>query len=547
MPDHEAPESVVPGELVGMFEVSPLDQTLESIARRACSLLSADASLVLVETQRGRSTGLCATHNLSDEYLRIMGETFVEVSEDVINTNSYRLIGDLEHFLLNRRNDRALRWTKKNGFCSMLCAPVTVAESAVGAVHLYYKKPRHVSKSYEELLTAFSKLSGVAAANARYYERSQHQIAELSVLNQIGQSIGSSLHLDKLLELIYEQASKIMDTSNFYIALYNDRRKEISFEFVVDDWKRIPWNKRKLGSGLTEWIIRNRKPLLITRSVHEYAKQLGILPIGKPAKSWMGVPLIAGGKVLGVMAVQSYDEEAAYDAGHLNVFLTIANQAAAALENAGLYQKMKTLALTDGLTGVFNSRHFRKLLARETARVDRYGGCTSLAIIDLDKFKHYNDKYGHQAGDSLLKRFASELVRNFREVDIVARYGGDEFIAMLPATTREDALTACRRVTALVKASLSGSAKRQGPSLSIGIATCPDDATTAEELVYAADMALYSAKKQGRNRICQATPKKTRGKASRTGGGKARRRRKLAAWADRKDTHPEKAGTKKTK
>ncbi|MFQ5906368.1 MAG: diguanylate cyclase [bacterium] len=523
--------------LTDMVEVSPLDETLETVAREACVILSADACFVVVETQRGRGTGLCATHNLSDEYLRIMGEAFAEISEDVIIRNTHRLIDNLELFLINRRNDRGLNWIRRNSYCSMLCAPVTVADSAVGALHLYYKKPRRMTRTYEKLLSEFSRLSGVAAVNAKYFERSQHQIAELCVLNEVGQAINSSLHLDKLLELIYTETSKIMDTSNFYIALYDQKRGEITFEFIIEDWRRRAKIKRKLGSGLSEWIIRNMKPLLITRRVNEYAGKLGIEPVGKPAKSWMGVPLIARNKVLGVMAVQSYDEEAAYDRGHLNVFLTIANQAAGAIENANLYEKMRRLATTDGLTGVFNRRHFRKVLNRETARLERYGGRASVAIIDLDRIKLYNDKHGHQAGDHLLKRTAIALVKNFRQVDIVARYGGDEFVVLLPSTGREDALTACEGVSSLLKRKLNGSGRRPALSLSIGIATYPDHARTAEGLVYAADMALYNAKRLGRNRICVAAKRRGGARASGSGGNSGKTQQKDERSFHRKSHH----------
>lgn len=531
-------EKEISEPLDDMVRVSPLDETLDTISRKACTVLSADACFVVVETRRGRGTGLCAAHDLGDEYLRIMGDTFLDIAEDVIAKNTYRLIDNLELFLVNRRNNRALNWVRKNSYRAMLCAPVSVSESAVGAIYLYYKKCRRISRAYEQLLTSFSRLSGAAAVNAKYYEMSQHRIAELSVLNEIGQTINSSLQLDKLLELIYTQASKIMDTSNFYIALYNDRRKEVIFEFVIEDWKKMPKVKRKLSFGLTEWIIRNKKPLLIARRVNEYARELGIEPVGKPSKSWMGVPLIARNKVLGVMAVQSYDETGAYDRGHLNIFLTIANQAASAIENANLYGKTKRLASIDGLTGVLDNRHFLKLLKRETNRVDRYGGRVSVAVIDLDKFKRYNDKYGHQAGDLLLRRFAKALIKSFREVDTVARYGGDEFIVLLPSTGREDAVAACERMRESIRQKLNGSIRDAPLSLSIGVATMPDDVDTAEELVYAADMALYKAKELGRNRVCVATKRRHRARASRSGGTQAKAKPKNSRSINRKSRHP---------
>ncbi len=179
-----------------------------------------------------------------------------------------------------------------------------------------------------------------------------------------------------------------------------------------------------------------------------------------------------------------------------------------ALEFQKLYEESreyKRRATTDGLTGLWNFTHFQNLLAKEIERSRRYKLPVSLVMIDLDNFKSYNDTFGHISGNRVLIQ-VSKVFSNFvRKADTVSRYGGEEFVIILPHTEKQHASSLCDRLRRNVEeAHFEGEHAMPGGRITIssGIATFPDDAENAEELVEHADKALYSAKRDGRNKVC---------------------------------------------
>lgn len=155
------------------------------------------------------------------------------------------------------------------------------------------------------------------------------------------------------------------------------------------------------------------------------------------------------------------------------------------------------LALKDALTGLYDRAAFRSRLDQELQRFSRFGDEFSLVMIDVDRFKRFNDTFGHPDGDEALRRVSRAIAEESRKVDLAARYGGEEFIVVLPSTGGEEAFTQAERIRGRVERSFR---ERGGLTLSLGIATCPRDGTTPAELVQAADRALYASKRQGRNR-----------------------------------------------
>jgi len=179
-----------------------------------------------------------------------------------------------------------------------------------------------------------------------------------------------------------------------------------------------------------------------------------------------------------------------------------------ALEYRNLYdqtQEYKKRATIDGLTGLWNYSHFQELLYREIERSRRYKYPVSLVMIDLDNFKRYNDTFGHVSGNVVLIQVA-EIFKSFiRKADTVSRYGGEEFVIILPHTERQRAYKLCDRLRKTIeKEAFEGEESMPGGRITIssGVATFPDDASTAEELVDHADKALYEAKRAGRNVVC---------------------------------------------
>ena len=291
-----------------------------------------------------------------------------------------------------------------------------------------------------------------------------------------------------------------MNTENFYLALYDANRNEIDFIVYVEEGKRVNRRKRKLKQGLTEYLIKTKKPLLLHGDVTANAEKLGIKALGRASKCWLGVPILYGKKVLGVIAVQDYKKTNIYDAEDMNVLVTIANQTAVAIENSRLYSETLRMAVTDPMTGLYNIRHLYNILKLEIERAKRYNLRFSIIIIDIDNFKTYNDRYGHQLGDEILKEYGKFLQKNSRNVDTVTRYGGDEFVIVLPETEKQGALFVIKRLISKLKRHIFViDKKRIKLMVTIGVSSFPIDGETSEELIRIADRDLLRKKKEWDN------------------------------------------------
>ncbi|MGB9722708.1 MAG: GAF domain-containing protein [Chloroflexia bacterium] len=226
---------------------------------------------------------------------------------------------------------------------SYLGVPMLIGDRVIGVIAVQSPdRPRAYDRRHLDLLTNIANLAAVAIENARMAQDRERRITELSILNEIGRAVSSTLELDPLLEVIHQQVRRLFDTTNFYIATYEEGTDEWTLVFQIERGKRLPPTTHKVRAGLTGYIIRNRKPLLL-RNLQEnlaFKQAQNIPPLGEQALSWLGVPLLAADKVVGVMAIQSYEQENLYDEEDLALFSTIAGQVAVALQNARLFREL---------------------------------------------------------------------------------------------------------------------------------------------------------------------------------------------------------------
>ncbi len=214
-------------------------------------------------------------------------------------------------------------------------------------------------------------------------------------------------------------------------------------------------------------------------------------------------PVFDGDALVGVF--QLVPKRPALDPGLENAMAAIATATATGLRTVGAFERLTFQASHDPLTGLANRRTFEAFINREIKLSERHGSSLSVVVVDADHFKRYNDTYGHEAGDALLKALAGRLGQVVRSTDFVARYGGEEFVIVLPHTDRGGALAAANKVIEGIR-SLPEQAEVRGGrfTASLGVATYPGDVFDARELFNAADQALYRAKHLGRDRVCQA-------------------------------------------
>lgn len=222
---------------------------------------------------------------------------------------------------------------------------------------------------------------------------------------------------------------------------------------------------------------------------------------GAPGVAEVAIPLIVDDRVIGVLDAESSPEKIlqSYD---LDMLRSLASQIAMTIEHTTHVCRVETEAITDGMTGLYNYRHFRTVLDREYRRAIRYNRPLTLIMLDIDHFKHYNDTNGHRLGDETLRNVANIIKESCRDVDFPVRYGGEEFAILLPETSIEEGRLIAERIRVTIASYAFANAQAQpGGALtaSLGVAGYPNDSGSALELVDHADAALYHAKRTARN------------------------------------------------
>ena len=257
----------------------------------------------------------------------------------------------------------------------------------------------------------------------------------------------------------------------------------------------------KQPSVFDEWAMRRARPLIIEDSQTDFrfsteSKRADVL------RSVCASPLMTENKVLGVLRA-SASRMNAFSSDDLHALDIISGLAAVTLRNRLLYDKTEELAIRDGLTGLYLNRYFHERLSEEVKRSHMKGKTFSLILLDIDNFKHYNDEFGHSAGDLVLKNVASTVLRCLEPSDLGARYGGEEFALVLPNKGAREARQTAEKIRASIEEEKFVVRRVQGTvTTSIGFATYPENGLTTEALLRAADENLYEAKKKGRNRVC---------------------------------------------
>lgn len=532
-------------------------------------------------------------------------------------------------------------------------------ERVLGVLLLGTPDSRQFTAAELRLLLALGYQIGMAVENSYLIQQTSRRSEELHILNEIGQALSSTLDNDTLFETIYSEMRRLFDVGSFYIALYDRAKQQIRYEVEVADTARQPKRTRAAGKRLTEYMIRERQPLLIRENFEAEIEKRGV-ESSRRAGSFCGVPLILYDRAIGAMAIHS-EREGAFDEGHLELMRVLASQAGIALENARLFaeeqkkarhltllnkisehaiatldpneilvkvaeeieqglqydhigigildypakevvvqaeagkrrdavgrriaigdgligqvartgeiaivrevnstslrpvlpgsvsaialpvtcaenllgvlylessepseftdeevqllrtladlfagalhnaknfQKAQEQAITDGLTGVKTHRYLMEALSSEWKRSTRSNRSFSLVLMDLDRFKFVNDFYGHLEGDVVLQRVGLILEQNCRRSDIVARYGGDEFVILMPETNVEQARQIAGKLRSWVAA--DPLLRDKNITASFGIACFPIHGSTPQELIQVADASMYLSKHQGGNAV----------------------------------------------
>jgi diguanylate cyclase (GGDEF)-like protein len=311
----------------------------------------------------------------------------------------------------------------------------------------------------------------------------------------------SSLDQDEVFARITTMLKDIVDYDAMDIRLLDEETRELVCISSRDaNAEQLEDFRISVDEGLSGWVVRHNQAQLVNDMVHDpRVAQVPGTEEEEPQASII-VPLNVRGKVTGVVCLDRMNGRT-FDERELEPARLCANLAAIAIHNARTYEEMERQAISDGLTGIHNYRHFHESLKAEVRRAGRYGECFCLLMMDLDHFKAVNDTIGHQKGDDVLRAVAGVLRSCSRESDYLARYGGEEFAMILPRTTLDEAQTLAERIRVSVSALDPGHPDLH-VTVSIGVAAFPESAEDSDGVIGAADSALLRAKAQGRNRVC---------------------------------------------
>jgi diguanylate cyclase (GGDEF)-like protein len=331
---------------------------------------------------------------------------------------------------------------------------------------------------------------------------------ELETLIDIGKALTSHLTLNDVYRVVMQKVSNLLRPQAWSLLIVDERTRELSFEIVVSPAAaQLQGTRLQPGEGIAGWVAENGLPLLVPEVAKDerFASHID-QRIGFVTHSIVCVPLISRQRTIGVIQLLNGLGQGEFSEQDQRILATIADFTAIAIENSRLMAKVHDLTITDDLTGLYNCRHFQTLCEYEMERARRYGTNLSLVFLDLDHFKLVNDSYGHLTGSRLLQEVGQLFRANIRKVDYAARYGGDEFVFLMPTTAKEGALgMATNLLAALRRAEFrSDGGDPIKVTASLGIATYPTNSASLGELVKHADEAMYAVKRSTRNSVSSA-------------------------------------------
>lgn len=381
---------------------------------------------------------------------------------------------------------------------SAICTPLFKGGMVYGTLYI---------ESYE--LNAFDELDVItletlatqvseSLVRASLYARTQNDLLTLTTIQNISKLIVSSLDMTTISQTVVQSLKEAFQYS--HVSIYFLKEDYLHLTAQIGYPEEMVLNKIHISQGVAGKTVRTR----VVQFIEDTSKEDVFLQAALHLKSEICVPLVKEDRVLGILNVEA-DKQNRLTLSDVNLLTTIAGSIALAIDNARLHAELKQMATTDAVTGLSNRHVFEQALQAEFERAERNHTQLSLIIFDIDFFKEYNDKWGHPAGDARLKAVADIIKGTLRKYDIAARYGGDEFAIILSDCTPQNALLFAQRLCLGTREGATDPIQEgvgfSGHTLSLGIATFPQDAALPSELLIAADHAAMRAKQQGRNRI----------------------------------------------
>jgi diguanylate cyclase (GGDEF)-like protein len=389
---------------------------------------------------------------------------------------------------------------------SVMVVPLVVEERGYGAIKTVAAAGTEYNSSKLALLETVAAELGSVLRTADSYRSTNAELAratqELAALNRFTRRVSASFDVRGIAQALLDAVVRSTDSDyctvclsaedegGGHVALFHGYPLAIEASLVSGGWRcwRGP-GRRAVRAGqvvvVNDARLEGGEPCLVD----------GV-------RSSLYVPVMLDSQVAGVIGLES-ERVAAYGQTEVDFVAAMAESTAVAIRNARLYARLEQLAVKDGLTGLFDHSYFYQSLQAEIERCERHGHVLSLIMLDVDDFKRYNDRYGHQEGDAVLGWLGEVLLANLRKSDLAARYGGEEFVVVMPETPRQDAFLVAEKLRAEIEETQPSSWPDR-VTVSVGVAGYPEEGATAADLLRTADTRMYLAKRAGKNRVVAA-------------------------------------------
>lgn len=382
---------------------------------------------------------------------------------------------------------------------SELAIPLMVCDQVVGVLDCQSDRVDRFDHETIELLTLFSTQASIALQNAQLYSLERQRARQLEAINIVAQQSTAVMELEDLLVRVCAVIQHAFQVSHVSLLLRDEgdlvmRAHQGDLTPCTPPGGRFsvtqePWSRVIETSGT-----------IIEKDLSGASESLRLF---KECASRMSIPLISFGQILGVLTLYSAQPNA-FRKSELQSLESVADICATSIQNAHYVERVKQLAYLDGLTGIFNRRFFELRIMEEIERARRYGNGMAVIMADIDEFKKLNDEFGHLLGDEVLRQVSSLFHQQLRKLDVVCRYGGEEFAILLTQINTAHAISIAEKLRRMVESHSFPGVPRT-VTISAGVAVFPAHGKSRDELIRAADNGLYAAKQAGRNRAYLAS------------------------------------------
>jgi diguanylate cyclase (GGDEF)-like protein/PAS domain S-box-containing protein len=475
-----------------------LDVVLERIASHAKELLSGETSAVyLVEQPKPILRAIAAIGPDTEE----IKQDPLTIGEGILGNIAVRKTGEIVNNSTADERGITIKGTIDLPYEHLMGVPVLSRDQLTGLIAVWRQGiGREFNSADLDFLTSLAQQAAIAIENANLFEREKNRRLEAETLRDAAQKITATLDQAQAIQLILDQLYKVVPYESASVQLLREGYLEVIGGQGWPDPSAVLGSQFPIpGENPNTVVVLERCPLILGNAPEEYSLFNG--PPHNYIQSWLGVPLVVRDRVIGMFAVDHSQPDffRDTDAQLVNAF---AGQAAIAIENACLYAEVQSLAIIDELTGLNNRRGLFKLGQQEMERAARFKYQLAVLFLDIDRFKLINDTYSYSVGDQALRQLAKCLRANLREFDLAGRYGGEEFVVLLPEVNLQTANEVAERVRHSVEMMRIQTDKGDtNITVSIGVCQKTESLPDLDALIYYAGQALHLAKEAGRNRV----------------------------------------------